>query len=330
MAPLTQTKTLDLIGSITHPKVAQKIADNVTGKIPLFFFLNRIGNKEMEDGGENYRLPVLHTLTTAQAYVGTTILTNPETDSVTSAVYERKQITVPIVATGTKLLKNSSGNVDAIIDYATSLVEIGEESMKNALAGSTIGIFSSQNESDLGVTGLRTFLTDSTTTQTVGKLSRATYSFWQHKTDSVATGFDTDGLLSMRVLHTAVTRGDEGPSIIVMTPTGYSLFLDNMVGTMTYNTPSPDTRFGDIDFQHANFHGAPVLPDDGVPSSRAYFLNLKYFKLLVHRDRDMSVRDWISPTTQDSILARLYWAGNLVCNNLARQGILQGLVDTNA
>lgn len=53
-------------------------------------------------------------------------------------------------------------------------------------------------------------------------------------------------------------------------------------------------------------------------------------KLLVHRDRDMSIRDFITPTNEDSIVGRLYWAGNLVSNNLARQGILQGSLDTDA
>jgi hypothetical protein len=133
----------------------------------------------------------------------------------------------------------------------------------------------------------------------------------------------------MRLLLLNVSRGDESPTVAIMTLTGYSLLLKAFTGTLTYNTPSPQTRFGDVGFENVNFFGTPVIYDDGMPSSRAYLLNLKYMKLLVHRDRDMSIRDFITPTNEDSITGRIFWAGNLVCNNLARQGILQGNVDTD-
>ena len=57
-------------------------------------------------------------------------------------------------------------------------------------------------------------------------------------------------------------------------------------------------------------------------------LNLKYLKFLVHGERDMSIREWITPADQDGLVARIYWAGNLVCSNLSRQGLIQGLPDT--
>ena len=42
----------------------------------------------------------------------------------------------------------------------------------------------------------------------------------------------------------------------------------------------------------------------------------------------MAIRDFVTPPNQDGLVGRLYWAGNLVTNNLARQGLLQGLPDT--
>ena len=136
--------------------------------------------------------------------------------------------------------------------------------------------------------------------------------------------------MSMRTLLLACSRGDESPTVAILTRTGYGLLLKALTGTLTYNTPTPNTKFGEVGFEHVNFFGTPVLFDDGATSSRGYFLNLKYLKLLVHRDRDMSIRDFITPTNEDSIVGRIYWAGNLVCNNLARQGILQGNLDTDA
>lgn len=328
--PNMTTIELNTINSLTLPLISQKIADNITGRIPLFYFLNKIGHKEQEGGGTEYRLPVFKELATAQAYTGTTALTNSEKDLVSSAVYARKQLSLDITLSGTKLLQNSGNDPTAVVNYIAAQIEMAEEGMKNTLAGTTYGIMSAQGDSDLGITGLRSYLTDSNATGTVGGLARATYSYWRQKTDSVATGFGTDGLASMRLLHLNVVRGDEAPTIIVMTLTGYSLLLKALTGTVAYNGPSPTTRFGDIGFEHINFFGTPVIYDDGVTSSRAYVLNLKYLKLLVHKDRDMTIRDFITPSNEDSITGRIYWAGNLVCNNLSRQGLLQGLVDTDA
>ena len=136
--------------------------------------------------------------------------------------------------------------------------------------------------------------------------------------------------MSMRTVLLACSRGDESPTVGILTRTGYGLLLKAFTGTIQYNGPSPTTRFGDIGFEHVNFFGTPILFDDGVPSARGFMLNLKYMKLLVHRDRDMSIRDFIAPVNEDSIVDRIYWAGNLVCYNLARQGILQGSLDTDA
>ena len=330
MANPNSTLELNTINSLTLPLISKKIADNITGRIPLFYFLNKIGHKEYENGGIEYRLSIFKELATAQAYTGTTTLTNQERDPVTSAVYQRKQISLDITLTGTKLLQNSGNDPTAVVNYIAAQIEMAEESMKNTLAGSSIGVLSSQGDSDLGITGLQTYLPTSTVTGTVGGLSRATYSFWRHQSDSVTTGFGTDGLQSMRTLLLACSRGDESPTVGLLTLTAYALLLKALTGTIHYNAPSPNTKFGDVGFEHVNFFGTPILFDDGVPANTGYMLNLKYMKLLVHRDRDMSIRDFIAPSNEDSISGRLFWGGNFVCNNLARQGLLTGNVDTDA
>lgn len=327
----SSTVNWDTIGAITNPKVSRKIADNITAQIPLLHFLNKIGHKEYESGGREYQFPVFKELATAQGYSGLTVLDNTEADPVTNCIFQRKQLSVPIVLTGTKMLQNSGGDETSIINYMTAQIEIAEESMKNTLAGSSVGIYSSLSDSDVsGITGLQTMLPTSTTTGTYGTLDRSTYSWWRHKSDSVTTGFGTDGLQSMRTLFVNVFRGDEAPTVIPITLAGYVLLEKALTGTLTYNTPSPNVAFGDVGFQHIMFHGAVVLPEANIPDNTAYFLNLKYLKLVVHRDRDMSIREFITPTNQDGLFGRIYWAGNLVCNCLSRQGLLTGSVDTNA
>lgn len=330
MPYLSTTVNWDTIRSITHPKVSQKIADNITNSIALFSFLDKMGNKELEYGGESYQLPVFKELATAQAYTGMSQLTNPEADPATTAIYQRKQLTVPIVATGTNMLKNNGGNEEAVINYMTFLVESAEQSMKATIGGSSLGIFSNLGESDTGVTGLQNICGTSTTTGTVGGLSRATYSWWRHKSDSVTTGFSTDGLQSMDSLFYQLVRGDEAPSLIVLTRATFANLKAKLQGTISYNLPSANAQNADVGFPHIYYNGVPCVLDSNCPDQTGYFLNLKYFKLMVHADRDMAIRDFITPSDGDYLLARIYWAGNLVCNNLSMQGLLTGAPDTNS
>ena len=326
MAFLSQTLALDTIGAITNSKIAEKIADNISVKIPLFYFLNKMGHKEYESGGFDYRLPVFKEFATAQAYTGNTVLDSAESDPVTASIFTRKQISVPIVATGTKLMQNNGSSPEAVVPYLMTLIETAEESMKVTLAGSTIGIQSAQADADLGITGLQTMLTTTPTLGTYGLLSRATYAFWRHQTDAITTGWATDGLTAMRRLLISCARGDEVSTVISMTPTSFAFFLRSLTGVLQYNQNSGNTApaVGDVDFQTVNFHGAQVFPSNYQTTATIAFLNLKYLKLLVNGDRDMTIREFVSPYNQDSMTARIFWAGNLVCNNLSRQGLIFG------
>ncbi len=329
MANPSLTVELNTINSLTHPLISQKISDNITGRIPLLYLMNKIGHKEYENGGIEYRLPILKELATAQAYTGGTVLDTVEHEFITSAVFQRKQLTSDITLSGTKLLQNSGDDPTAVINYISAQLEIAEEGMKNSMAGTSIGIFSSNGEADLGITGLNNIVGATTTTGTVGGLDRATYSFWRQQTEAIGANFSTNGLVQMRALQLDTVRGEECPSVIVITALGYANLDRALTGTVNYNQPSPKTAFGDVGFENINFKGSMVIFDDGVAASTAKYLNWKYLKLLVHQKRDMAIRDFITPTNQDAITGRMYWAGNLVCNNLARQGILTGAgVDT--
>lgn len=328
MSQPSLTVTLNTINSLTLPLIAQKISDNITGRIPLFYFLNKIGHKELENGGTEYRLPILQSIPTALAYTGMTAFTPQELDNVISAVLYRKQFTQDITLSGTKLLQNSGDDMTAVISYIAAQVEIAEEGMKNTLAGSDLGIFSDEADSDLGITGLQTMLGTTNSSGTYAGLDRSTYTVWRQQVETVTTGFNTSGLATLRNLQLDCVRGDEAPTVIILTQASYANLDRALTGTINYNQPSPDTMFGDVGYQHLNFRGSMVIFDDGVPAQTGYMLNLKYLKLLVHQKRDMAIRDFITPDNQDSITGRLYWAGNMVCNNLARQGVLTGYPDT--
>lgn len=325
MAYLSLTDAYNTIRSITHPKVAQKIADNITNKIPLLYLLNKMGNKEYENGGFDYRIPVFKELQTVQSYSGASVLSTNEADPVTIAQYQRKQLTVPIFATGTKLLQNTGSSPETIINYLTVLIETAEESLKN---GMDAQIFSANGESDLGITGLQNLVSSTPTTGVTGGLDRSVYTWWQNQTAAITTNFSTNGLIAFRSLYYNCLRGDEFPTVGIITQSMYINLHRSLTSTIQYNQPSPKTAMGDLAFEHIYFQGMPIMFGTNVPANAGYFLNLKYMSFLVAQDRDFAIREFITPDNQDAMTARLFWAGNLVASNLSRQGVLTGSGDT--
>ena len=324
-APNTQTLTYDTIGSITDPLISQKVADNITQNIPVLYLLDKMGNKEYENGGTQYNIPVYKQQQNVQAYAGLTVLSYQDEDPVTSAYYTRKLLTVPVTLTGQKLLINGGNTKEAIIDYATVIIETAIEYMKSGMASQ---IFSANNESDLGITGLQTLISSTPTTGTAGNLSRSTYPFWQNYQTTCATGFGTNGLISLRTAFVNVVRGMEVPTIGIMTMNTWINFHRALTSTIQYNLPTPNTQSGDLAFQHLYFQGVPFMFDYNCPANTIYLANLKYMKFLVHSERDMVFREFIAPIDQDALVGRMNWAGNLVCSNMARQAVITGTTDT--
>lgn len=329
MAGVTISEVFDTVRSITNPNTSKKISDNITKNIPLLHFLDQMGHKEYESGGVDYRLPVFKDMQTGTAYSGATVITPAVPDPITTAVYNRKQLAWNVQVTGTDLLKNGGSSPEVIIDYMASLLETTEQSAKNDVAGDTIGIMSDQGDSDLGITGLQTYLPTSTSTGTVGGLSRVTYDWWRHQSDSVTTGFTTDGYKSMVALYIKLTRGMDAPQLIVMNNSTFANYNNYLTATVQYQFSNSLPAVGDVGFPDGlKFRGATVVHDAYTPSQTAYFLNLKYMKMLVNKDRDFAFRDWIAPADGDYMASMLLFAGNLCCSNLFMQGLLTGAPDT--
>ena len=324
-APNTQTLTYDTIGSITDPLISQKVADNVTQNTPLIYLLDKLGNKEYENGGTQYNIPIYKQQQSVQAYSGLTTLSYQDEDPLTSAFYNRKLLTVPVTLTGQKLLINGGDTPEAIIDYMTVIIETAQEDMKSGMAQM---LFSANNESDLGITGLQTLISSTPTTGTAGNLSRSTYAYWQNYLGTCATGFGTNGLIALRAAYFNLVRGMEVPTIGIMTILTYANFHRSLTSTIQYNLPTPNTQRGDLAFEHLYFQGTPFMPDYNCPANTIYLANLKYMKLLVHQKRDFEFRDFIAPIDQDALVGRCNWAGNMVCSNMGRQGVITGTTDT--
>lgn len=224
------------------------------------------------------------------------------------------------------MIKTPEGNE---IDLVEMFLQSAEISMRNSIGGATEGIFSDAAETNLrAITGLQNMLTSSTTTGTVGGLSRATLTTWRHQSGNVASSFDTNGLNIMRTLYRQCSRFDETPDTIVLTGSTMDNFERELTTSFTVNFPLIGVGAGnqgmiDAGFGNIRYKGALMFADDGVLANYGYFLNVaKYYRLFVREGRDAEIGDFVKSQTRDDLVTYVLWAGNAVMTNLGRNGVL--------
>lgn len=319
------TRTYDRIFSIVRDEVQPLLFDNISSRTALLYRMKDMGAIIRTGGKPHLRFNVLKELPTATGYTDLDTITPVRADPVTSAIFEWKQLQVPVQISGRDIIKTGEA---AVIDLLELFIQAAEIAMRDAIGGSSLGIFSDAGESELRkITGLQNFFTTSTTTGTVGVLSRVTLSAWRHQVQNVANAFNTNGLNMMRTLYRQCSRFDEAPDSIVFNGSTWDNFHKELTGTFTVNLPmqigSGDQNMLEAGFPNIRFNGALLFADDGCPANRGYFLNLaKYIRLFVREGRDAEIGDFIKSRSYDDLVTFVLWAGNLITTNLARGGLL--------
>lgn len=127
----------------------------------------------------------------------------------------------------------------------------------------------------------------------------------------------------MNQLWLNCVRGTDKPDLIVMTHDLFSYYWENLQDLQRYMQADE----GMAGFTAVKFMTADVIFDSDptnftTTGERGYFLNTDYLKLTVHRDANWTVAEERMSVNQDATVIPLYWMGQLVTSNRARQGIL--------
>lgn len=323
---LSVTREYQRIFTIVADEAQPILFDNVSSRTALLYRLKDMGAIIKTGGKPHLRFNILKELPTAVGYTDLDTLTPVRGDPVTSAIYEWKQIAVPVQVSGLDMIKTPEGNEPDLIEMFLQSAEIA---MRDAIGGSTLGIFSSAAEDDLRkITGLQNMLTSSTTTGTVGNLSRATLSTWRHQSANVSSDFSANGLARLRTLYRTCSRFDETPDTIVLTGSAMDNFETALTSTFSVNLPLMGVAGGDqamIDagFGNIRYKGALIFADDGCPANYGYFLNVaKYYRLFVREGRDAEIGDFVKSQNRDDLVTYVLSALNAVMTNLGRNGVL--------
>jgi hypothetical protein len=307
--------------STTFRKHRKEIKDNISNRNALYKYIQKRGNTRKEDGGLTIATPLdYQSNSTYQRYSDWDTLNISQSDVISSAEYQWRQIAINVVASGRELRINSGDS--RIINLAKGRIKNAIRTFNNNFSSDMYSAGSLTNQ----VNGLQAIIAD-TNTNTVGGIDASAWPFWQNTVISAATLSVTPSATTienglMLPAWLAVDRGpDDQPDLIVADNTYYQYYEGSQVSLKRYSDESKVSG-GFVSLKYKN---ADVLYDgnSGIPSSHMYFCNTNYLELVVHQDADLEVMDDMRPVNQDGSVTPILWMGNLVCSNRKLQAVVK-------
>jgi len=154
---------------------------------------------------------------------------------------------------------------------------------------------------------------------TYGGINSAVHTWWQAGVESTAEALS---LAKMRTAYNSASiGGKDTPNLIVTTQTLYEKYESQLTVVSSANvagsfsTPSEgQKKLGDAGFQTLGFKGVPIVWDEQCPAGAMYFLNTRHMKLVVHKDANFDIGEFVKPENQDARVAQILFMGNLTCN----------------
>lgn len=308
----------------TFRKHRKEVVDQISNNNA---FLNRVmkgGNKEKLDGGTTIVTNLeYNTNSTYQRYTGLDILDVSESDVITAAEFQWRQIALSVVSSGLQLRVNAGDS--QIVKLAKQKLKNAIRTFKNNFSYDVYGDGTLVNQ----IGGLQSLVADNGI-GTVGGIDSSQWAFWKNKVQSAAAPLQGGAAITvgpttieslMLPLWLALTRGDDKPNLILADDVYFTHYEQSQTSLKRY-TSSDEANGG---FLNLKYKGADVVYDggSGIPANRMYFLNMDYMGLSVHKDADLAIQEERVPFNQDGAVVPILWMGNMTCSNRALQGVLK-------
>ena len=313
----------------TFRKHKKTLTDNVSRNNALLRYLQRKKKIRSEDGGLTIAVPLEYAEnSTYQRYSGFDVLNVAQSDVMTSAEFQWRQIAVNVVASGRELRINKGES--RIINLSKSRLKNAMNTYRNQFSADMYSDGSLANQ----VNGIQALIADAGT-GTVGGIDSSIWTFWRNTVQSAAAPLQGGGAIVpgpttieslMLPLWLELVRGNDAPDLIVASNDYFSFFEQSQTSLKRYTADDAGGgRGADAGFMTMKYKGADVVFDgnSGIPASRMYFINTDYVEVVNHTDADMTVMDEAKPFNQDAVVIPVLWMGNLTVSNRRLQGVLR-------
>lgn len=314
--------------STTFRNHSKEITDNVSRHTALLMRMKKRGNIKTESGGLTITKPLDYAENaTYQRYSGFDVLNVGQSDVISAAEYQWRQIAVNVVASGRELRINSGSA--KIVDLVKARIKNAMRTFNNNFSTDIYSDGSLSNQ----INGLQALVSDAGT-GTVGGIVSGTFTFWKNKVQSAAAPLQGGGAITpsattieslMLPLWLAQTRNQDAPDLIVADSTYFTFYEVSQTSIKRYTSTSEgEGNKANGGFISLKYKNADVVYDGSdIPAAHMYFLNTDYIELVAHSEANVTLMDEMKPYNQDGVVMPVLWMGNMVVTNRALQGVLK-------
>lgn len=314
------------VSSLSRQTILPEIVDAVYDSNALFYRLIR-ANKKVVQGGTHIEIPIQYARpNNAQAYSGFDPLNSAPFDVIKNARFDWRQYGAVVTIDGLTMIKTDTP--EAIANMIKTQFELTKNDFCHVL-GTDLYAGNASNPKKL--TGLAQAVAASGNYAGIPH----TNTWWQSKIDS-STALSALDFEKLQTIFSQLTIGRHSPTLGVCRRAVYNKLWSLIYGTsggnvqITIPAGGSDEILGSAGFTNILFNNVPVVVDSQVDDSSAsngkfYLLNENEFEIAVSPRADMAMEDFVTPSDQDVMSAKILWAGELICKNPRLQGAFTAL-----
>lgn len=310
------------IYSTTWELREKKPADAVADNIPLVWKMRKNGGIKTISGGrfisENIRIAQNQYVQLIDADEEISMGYN---NTLAAFAFTPKIIVTPTVINELEQAQNQGES--AFLDLMDERQEIADESTWNVMEAMLQG--DGTTYGGKAFAGLRSYIVDSTSSGTVGGLSRVTYTAIRNSSVNLVSTFgsatDSSNIESRtRYVKNLIVRGPDKPDLGLFGQTYYNAAADSFSGKQRITT---NQEMYEANFDNVMIEGVTIVLAGGkifsglshIAADRGYLLNTKTFKLKMYSGYNFQPLNKRTSFNQLVEAAILLGIGNLTINN---------------
>ena len=300
---------------------------------------------ESAPGGTDIREELMYALSPMESYDGYDELSLQTTDGITTAVFEWRQLAVPI-SYSMKELKQNKQRILNLVKSKMTQMELGIQEgfathfMQGSgdLALATAKVNAVNGSSSINPIALM-IAYDPTTATSIGNISQSTSTWWRNKTKTFGATTTYDAFLRewMNIFNSCGLGTGGPPDICLCDQTTYELASFALYQRYRQTSSAMDFPFTNIKIPFGSNNSLLVL-DEKTPDvysnltstatyGSMYLINSKFFKVRYEEDSDFQMlkdengKEFTKPINQDARVGHTAWMGQVTLNNRRKHGV---------
>lgn len=335
----------DQVAATTLQRYRPKLADNVTDKSAVMFYLKKSGGVEEQDGGRTLVEPIIFAEnTTAGSFRDYDILPTDPQGGISAAEYPWASLAVSISISGRQEFVNADNQVRvfSLLKGKTMQSQITMTNMFNRQSHSD-----GQGNGGKDLTGFLAAIEDGAAWNVYGGIDSNTQLYWRNQwigfdafaSARLANGnflqeLEQDYRVFRQVLTTfynSMMRNTDKTKLMMMGQRVHEYFESTIVINERYVKEGNigDSSLADAGFEVLKFKGTSMVMDNlvnntsivaGATNQEIEACNTDYMKLVIGSGRNFMMTPFIRPYNQEAKIAQIILYAQYILNNRALQG----------